>query len=201
MSEDNAPMTMVDKIVSIQHELKAHKGQYNNFGNYAYRSCEDILEALKPLLHKNSLMIYLTDNIVQIGERIYLQSKVVLTDGSTVMETTAYAREPDVKKGMDESQITGAASSYARKYALNGMFAIDDSEDADSTNDHAEGSDLPAKCRDLSTELAKNGEKIKKQIRALYEEYKQDPKTLYEKLSAMNKQIKEVEDGNSKSDT
>ncbi len=116
----------------IQCMLKVPKAQRNQFGNYDYRSCEDILEAVKPFLENLKATLTLTDEIVQVGERYYVKATAALMgpDG-IVMLTTAYAREPVSRKGMDESQITGAASSYARKYALNGMFCIDDGRDAD----------------------------------------------------------------------
>lgn len=121
-----------DKLASIQRELKAPKGQFNSFGKYKYRSCEDILEAVKPLLNGTPLII--SDEIVLIGDRYYVKATVYFgLDGPTV---SAYAREGLDKKGMDDAQITGAASSYARKYALNGLFLIDDTKDADATNTH-----------------------------------------------------------------
>lgn len=129
-------MSINEKLCSIQTELKAPKGQRNNFGKYNYRSCEDILEALKPLLSKYETIITLSDNIVQIGDRYYVQVTAKLTDiktGESVM-TTAFAREDESKKGMDSSQLTGATSSYARKYALNGLLAIDDTKDSDYLN-------------------------------------------------------------------
>lgn len=122
-----------EKLAHIQKMLKAPKGQLNKFGGYKYRSCEDILEAVKPLLEDLTLTI--SDEIVHIGDRYYVKALVVLT-GDGMISTQAYAREEESKKGMDASQITGAASSYARKYALNGLFAIDDTKDADSTNTH-----------------------------------------------------------------
>jgi hypothetical protein len=118
------------KLAAIQQELKAPKGQTNSFGKYKYRSCEDILEAVKPLLQGASLV--LSDQIEAIGGRIYVRAEAVLSFGGHSVSAMAYAREPEVKKGMDESQITGAASSYARKYALNGLFCIDDTKDADT---------------------------------------------------------------------
>lgn len=119
----------------IQKELKAPKGQVNKFGGYRYRSCEDILEAVKPLL--GSAVLTLSDDIIGEGGRVYVRATATLRDGNESTTVTAFAREADTKKGMDESQITGAASSYARKYALNGLFAIDDTKDADATNDHS----------------------------------------------------------------
>ena len=113
-----------EKLMAVQSELKAPKGQYNSFGKYKYRSCEDVLEALKPLLKKNGLILTISDDIKLIGERYYIQANVCLTDVETGdnMHTFAYAREEESKKGMDGSQVTGASSSYARKYALNGML-------------------------------------------------------------------------------
>lgn len=117
------------KLCEIQKSLNAPKEQYNKFGKYKYRSCEDILEAVKPLLGDSILTI--SDEIVHIGDRFYVKATAVLIDGTSKYEVSGYAREPENRKGMDESQITGAASSYARKYALNGMFCIDDAKDDD----------------------------------------------------------------------
>ncbi len=125
-------MNIYERLLSVQSELKAPKGQYNSFGKYKYRSCEDILEAVKPLCKKYGLCLTLTDTIVQIGNRYYIKATAIITDGESKVETTAYAREDEIKKGMDGSQITGSASSYARKYALNGLFNIDDTKDADT---------------------------------------------------------------------
>ena len=129
-------MNIYEKLMNIQKELKAPKGQYNSFGKYKYRSCEDILESVKPLLEKYKVTIILTDKLEQIGERYYIRAKAILIDTETnnSIENTAYAREEETKKGMDGSQITGASSSYARKYALNGLFGIDDNKDSDTTN-------------------------------------------------------------------
>lgn len=124
-----------EKLSQIQQKLKAPKGQFNSFGKYKYRSCEDILEAVKPLLGSCSLVI--KDSVEMVGNRFYIKALAVLSDGSSEITSTAYAREPETKKGMDESQITGTASSYARKYALNGLFCIDDTKDAD-TQDNSE---------------------------------------------------------------
>lgn len=125
------------KLINIQQKLKAPKGQYNNFGKYAYRSCEDILEALKPILAEEQCALILKDDIILIGERYYIRTKALLYDenGEIIAENSAYAREEAEKKGMDGSQITGASSSYARKYALNGLFGIDDNKDSDATNE------------------------------------------------------------------
>ncbi len=123
-------------LISIQSELKAPKGQYNSFGKYKYRSCEDILEAVKPLLNKHKCFLTISDDIVQMGDRFYIKATATLKSGDEQVQVSALARESLTKKGMDDSQITGTASSYARKYALNGLFCIDDTKDADATNTH-----------------------------------------------------------------
>lgn len=118
------------KLNEIQAKLKAPKNNFNSFGNYKYRSCEDILEAVKPLLGESTLT--LSDDVVQIGDRIYVKATAVFRDGATETKVSAFAREAESRKGMDDSQVTGTASSYARKYALNGLFLIDDTKDADT---------------------------------------------------------------------
>lgn len=134
-------MTIYQKLNLIQCELKAPKNQRNNFGGYNYRNCEDILEALKPLLEKTKTSLVLNDKPELIGDRFYIKATATLINSEVAeqfqdISVSAYAREPLNKKGMDEAQITGATSSYARKYALNGLFAIDDTKDSDSTNTH-----------------------------------------------------------------
>lgn len=128
----DSQVVLNQRVGDIQHKLKAPKGQYNSFGKYNYRSCEDILEGVKPLLKEHNLALLIDDEIVQIGERYYVKATAKITDGRECVSATAYAREPDTKKGMDESQITGATSSYARKYALNALLCIDDTKDADT---------------------------------------------------------------------
>lgn len=123
-------------LQSIQQSLVAPKGQYNSFGKYSYRSAEDILEALKPILQEHDAVLILQDGIVQIGDRYYVEATATLYAVGETIGTTAYAREDDSKKGMDGSQVTGAASSYARKYALNGLFMIDDNKDPDTDEYH-----------------------------------------------------------------
>ena len=123
-------------LLKIQSELKAPKNQFNKFGNYSYRSAEDILEAVKPLLSKYSCQMTISDEMVSVGERIYVKATVTFTEGEKVTTVSAFAREEETKKGMDAAQITGSASSYARKYALNGLFLIDDTKDPDATNKH-----------------------------------------------------------------
>ena len=133
------------KLSIIQSEIKAPKGQMNKFGNYKYRSCEDIVEAAKPVLAKHGFSLTLSDEIVMIGNRFYVKATASIFDEGETYSSTAYAREEESKKGMDGAQITGAASSYARKYALNGLFAIDDTKDSDATNTHGkeEINDVP----------------------------------------------------------
>jgi len=126
----------MNALTIIQTKLVAPKGQTNAFGKYKYRSCEDILEALKPLLRETGSTLILTDEIILIGDRFYVKATASLKSGEETWVGISYAREATEKKGMDESQITGASSSYARKYALNGLFCIDDTKDADSTNEH-----------------------------------------------------------------
>lgn len=121
-----------DALLAVQSELKAPKGQYNSFGKYSYRSCEDILEAVKPLLKKHGLTLTIQDEPIVVGEWHYIHASAHLRKGEELIIASAYAREPKEKKGMDDSQISGTASSYARKYALNGLFLIDDSKDADA---------------------------------------------------------------------
>ena len=124
------------ELIAIQSELKAPKSQFNKFGGYKYRKAEDILEAVKPLLNKQKCTLTITDDIVMVGNRIYVKATATIKNEKGEFETTnGWAREEETKKGMDGSQITGASSSYARKYALNGLFAIDDNADSDTTND------------------------------------------------------------------
>ena len=130
--------TIYEKLLAVQNELKAPKDKRNSFGGYNYRSCEGILEAVKPLLQEQGLMLTIKDEVVNIGDRYYVRATVLLDDISSNGEIaiTALAREEEAKKGMDASQITGTASSYARKYALNGLFLIDDTKDADTDEFH-----------------------------------------------------------------
>lgn len=123
-------MDFYKRVAEIQSKLKAPKGQNNSFGGYRYRSCEDIMEAVKPLL--GGLMMTVGDEIVEVAGRVYVKATATITDGQSSVSNTAYAREAQSRKGMDDSQITGSASSYARKYALNGLLLIDDTKDADT---------------------------------------------------------------------
>lgn len=129
-------MTLAEALVSIQGRLKAPKSRYNSFGKYNYRSCEDILEGVKPLLQEHAVLMFIKDKVVQLGDRFYIEATVTLRKGDESIEVTGQAREDDNKKGMDGSQVTGTSSSYARKYALNGLFLIDDTKDADTDEFH-----------------------------------------------------------------
>jgi len=153
-------MNIYEKINKIQVELKAPKSQRNNFGNYNFRNCEDILEALKPLLLREKIIIQLSDELVQTGDRFYIKATATLIDveNGEKHSTTAFAREELSKKGMDGSQITGASSSYARKYALNGLLAIDDTKDSDTTNTHNNNDSKNQKKQASTEEKRKNGE-------------------------------------------
>lgn len=150
--------TLTERLAEVQVNLKAPKGQMNKFGGYAYRSCEDILEAVKPLL--DGLVLTLSDEILVMpeGNRVYVTATASITDGTDTISVKASAREAETKKGMDEAQITGSASSYARKYALNGLFLIDDTKDDDATNDHGKGQkkDSPLKKKEESKEDRKS---------------------------------------------
>lgn len=148
------------KLIKVQSELKAPKGQHNTFGNYKYRSAEDILEAVKPLVHKEGMAIHLSDEAVQVGEWNYIKAVAYISDASGYLYASGFARETEAKKGMDASQITGSASSYARKYALNGLFAIDDTKDADTDeqrNQASKPSGLDEAKSDVFAEFKKQG--------------------------------------------
>ena len=138
-------MKLHEKLLVIQTKLKAPKGQYNSFGKYSYRSAEDILEAVKPLNAEQGVLLTITDEIKEIGGRVYVVATATVSDGTDTLQVSAFAREPENKKGMDESQITGATSSYARKYALNGLYAIDDNKDADTDEHKQQQENAPKK--------------------------------------------------------
>lgn len=170
-------MNIYTKLALIQHELKAPKNQVNKFGGYNYRSCEDILESLKPLLIKTNTSLIITDNVELIGNRFYIKATAKLINNEAlenanneVIEVFAYAREPESVKGQSEAQITGASSSYARKYALNGLFAIDDTKDNDFTNKHEITTQKQTKAltNDQITELSELIELSNTDINAFY---------------------------------
>ena len=137
--------TIHEKLQGIQSSLKAPKGQTNKFGGYSYRSAEDILTAVKPLLAEYACTLVISDDIVSVDGRVYVKATAVLAEAESdySIQVQGFAREAESRKGMDDSQITGSASSYARKYALNGLFAIDDTKDADATNDHGKKPNKP----------------------------------------------------------
>lgn len=141
--------TFHEKFSAIQQNLKAPKGQFNAFGKYKYRSCEDILEAVKP--HLNGLILTLSDSIIDIGDRFYVEAVAAITDGEKKIEVQALAREEFSKKGMDGAQVTGSASSYARKYALNGLFCIDDNKDPDTRDNSEQKTQQPQQSTNKAT--------------------------------------------------
>ncbi|HEM6182074.1 TPA: ERF family protein [Streptococcus suis] len=192
--------TLRKKLLNIQRDLKAPKGQYNNFGKYSYRNAEDIMEALKPLLADNNTICYCKDDYIEyIGERYYLVATIVFADVETDEEITvkARAREEENKKGMDGSQITGAASSYARKYALSGLFLIDDNKDADSDvsqqqnkHQHKQGQS--------NQQQQSNNPQTQQQEQAQYitdEQYTEIVGRIRSLAQALNKPFDEVEQG------
>ena len=150
-------MTIYEKLGAIQQALNAPKSQFNSFGNYKYRSCEDVLAAVKPLLAENKCVLLLRDDLESKEGRVYIKATATLVDieavdnGEKVVSAVAFAREEETKKGMDASQVTGAASSYARKYALNGLFCIDDNNDSDFTNRGTQGGEKPAESKQAAT--------------------------------------------------
>jgi len=152
--------TIIHKLSAVQSRLKAPKGQFNSFGKYKYRSCEDIVEAVKPLLTEHGLALVMSDTIVETGGRVYVHATAIVSDGESEVAASGFAREEENKKGMDGSQVTGAASSYARKYALNGLFCIDDGKDSDSTNTHGKQTYKPER---ITAPNVENG-KIKPEV-------------------------------------
>lgn len=183
--------TFIEKLKKIQSELNAPKDAFNTFGKYHYRSAESILKAIKPLLAETGLVLTVSDDIIAVSDRIYVKATAKITDGEHTVETSALAREPLIKKGMDDSQITGAASSYARKYALCGLLAIDDNKDADAlpTEDKSSQSKpLDLKAYQEAVEQAETFDDLKKYFAAAYkkasEEQKAKVKDIYENRKA-----------------
>ena len=163
-------MKIYEQLANVQHELKCSKSLYNSFGKYSYRSTELIMEAVKPLLFSNDLCLIITDSVELIGDRFYIKATATIynKEGEQI-STTAYAREEEGKKGMDASQVTGSTSSYARKYALNGLLAIDDTKDADATNTHGVTNDSKATSANNKTNNTTNTYKLTEgQIKRLY---------------------------------
>lgn len=183
---------VVEALQIIQSELKVPKSQYNKFGKYKYRSCEDIMEAVKPHLLRNNCALIVPDELVMIGDRYYVKATATLLKGTANISVTAFARESLTKKGMDDAQITGSVSSYARKYALNGLFGIDDTQDSDASNDHSDKSqgqkadDYAAMSKELWKELnAMQDGDIDQAVKRVVYDHKdaEDKKGLYFGLS------------------
>lgn len=197
----------MEKLIKIQSELKAPKSNYNGFGKFRYRSCEDILEAVKPLLAREKCMLTMTDEVVAITDKVYIKATATIIDldNKVHCSTSAYARESENKKGMDESQMTGTASSYARKYALNGLFLIDDTKDAD-TNEFQQTKQKAEQKSKKKTETGKEEWRVKvlklakeKGITAidLAKKYKLNNSTSAERLKEIYEELKK-EDNNAK---
>lgn len=197
----------MEKLIKIQSELKAPKSNYNGFGKFHYRSCEDILEAVKPLLAREKCMLTMTDEVVAITDKVYIKATATIIDldNKVHCSTSAYARESENKKGMDESQMTGTASSYARKYALNGLFLIDDTKDAD-TNEFQQTKQKAEQKSKKKTETGKEEWRVKvlklakeKGITAidLAKKYKLNNSTSVERFKEIYEELKK-EDNNAK---
>ena len=184
-------MSIYTKLMNVQNELKVPKNNKNTFGNYKFRNAEDILEALKPLLKKYNATVIITDDVVMVGDRYYIKATVKFIDTETgeMIETSALAREEETKKGFDASQITGSTSSYARKYALNGLFAIDDTKDSDTTNKHLKDeptlSDAQIKrLYTISNKAGYSADKVKNMIKQKYnKEIKQMNRSEYDNVT------------------
>lgn len=200
-------MNIYEKLSEIQNELKVPKGQRNTFGNYNFRSCEDIMETAKPVCKKHKTTLVVGDTLVQLGDRYYIEAKATLYDleSDTSIINTAYAREEETKKGMDASQITGATSSYARKYALNGLFNIDDNKDAD-TNEYTKRTKEVSITEDtikLMEELNLKSVKAGVDLDTICETYKVKSTaqlTLEQLKNAINKLNKNIKENGSKVD-
>lgn len=166
---------LIEKLKNVQSKLKAPKSQYNSFGKYSYRNQEDILEAVKPLLAAEGLIMTISDEVIEVGTRVYVKATVSVTDGENTVSNSALARESLEQKGMNDAQITGSASSYARKYALNGMFLIDDTKDADATNTHGKEDTKTTTAKETkTTETTKTGSKFTPKGKT--EQKKEEPK-------------------------
>ncbi len=158
---------MIKKLITIQHDLKAPKKQFNSFGKYNYRNQEDILEALKPLLYAQGLVLTLSDTVMTVGDALFVEATATISDGEKSMTTVAQAGLDLNKKGMDKAQATGASSSYARKYALNAMFLIDDTKDSDATNKHGKTQTTVAQTTTSKDPLLSNSEAYLKVVNAI----------------------------------
>ena len=154
---------MIEQLVKVQNELKCHKSQYNSFGKYSYRNAEDIFEAAKPICFKYGLFLSISDEVIEVGGALFVESTATITDGEKSFNVKAQAGLDLNRKGMDKAQASGASSSYARKYALGGLFLLDDTKDADATNTHGKA---PAKAV-AKAELKLNSEAYLKAIQAV----------------------------------
>lgn len=196
-------MTIKQKLLKIQTELKAPKNQFNKFGNYKYRNAEDILEAVKPLLFATKTTTTISDEVVNIAGRFYVRSTATLfdTESDEFISVNGFAREEESKKGMDGSQITGASSSYARKYALNGLFAIDDTKDSDTTNEHGRDDKPEQKKPESKTELDKavldkiNKAKTEVELKNIWFELSDEERPKYTEVISTRKSILKANKG------
>ena len=181
-------------LAEIQAKLKAPKGQFNSFGKYHYRSAEDILEAVKKVINPMGFSITLTDDLIGADGRWYIKSVAELTDGVRTFKSIGLAREEETKKGMDGSQITGAASSYARKYALNGLFAIDDTKDSDATNDHGKSQESKPQAKTGMPAPSQFDNEFKELILDVHNaKSTEDLKAVWDKLTAEAQANKEIQ--------
>lgn len=186
--------TLYKKLLAVQSELKCNKSQYNSFGKYHYRNAEDILEAVKPLLVNVKATVIISDEIVNIANRFYVKAKAIFIDieSGEHTEVVAYAREPENKKGLDESQITGSTSSYARKYALNGLLLIDDNKDSDYAPEHKVPEHKNSSSNTLSQETKDN---LNKLIQEYSDKSKKEIKDIVKELGAkLGKNISTIDD-------
>ena len=158
---------MIPKLVKIQNELKAPKSQFNSFGKYSYRNAEDIFEAAKPICFKYGLFLSISDQVIEVGGQLFVESHAAITDGDKTIVVKAQAGLDLNRKGMDKAQSSGASSSYARKYALGGLFLLDDTKDADATNKHGKGAPGASKVTTSKAELKENTEAYMKVVTAL----------------------------------
>lgn len=188
-------MSVNKTLIKIQNELKVNKGQYNSFNNFYFRSCEDILEAVKPLLNKYGCTLTLSDSVLNIGARYYVKATATLETPDGFIQTEALAREEESRKSFDASQITGSASSYARKYALNGLFAIDDTKDADTRDNRIKEERKPTKAGKLSEsdaakiDACKSEDELKQIANDLLGKYTR--KAIEDKFNSRLEEIKE----------
>lgn len=184
-------MSIYTKLMNVQNELKVPKNNTNTFGNYKFRNAEDILEALKPLLKNHNATVIITDDVVMVGDRYYIKATVKFIDTETgeMIETSALAREEETKKGFDASQITGSTSSYARKYALNGLFAIDDTKDSDTTNTSVKNESTLSEAQikrlyTISNKAGYSADKVKNMVKQKYnKEIKQMNRSEYDNVT------------------